>query len=76
MPVRLSTTLSLIKVEMLFIENGARYWLAIQGNSRLAAKKQFKKGEVLYLYLIRLGAAISYDKYDWALLVEDFRKAR
>ncbi len=62
--------------EMLFIENGARYWLAIQKNSRLAAKKQFKKGEVLDLYLIRLGAAISNDKYDWVLLVEDFRKAR
>ena len=62
--------------EALFIENGARYWLAVQKNSRLAAKNQFKKGDVLDLYLIRPGAAISDDSYDWTLLVENFRKAR
>ena len=58
--------------EMLFIENGARYWLAVQKNSRLS--KELRKGERLNLYLIRVGAAIVGDKFDWTLLVEDFRE--
>jgi hypothetical protein len=54
----------------------ASYWLGVKKNSALSAKSQFKKGEVLDLYLIRLGATISNDDFDWALLVEDVRKAR
>ncbi|MFN2531945.1 MAG: hypothetical protein ABR555_11665 [Pyrinomonadaceae bacterium] len=61
--------------EMLFIENGASYWLAIRKGSAFSAKRQFKKGEVLELYLIRLGATMSKNNFDWALLVEDVRKA-
>ncbi len=61
--------------EMLFTENGVGYWLAVQKNSRLAAKKQFKKSEALYLYLMRVGASIVGDKYDWTLLVENVREA-
>jgi hypothetical protein len=58
--------------EMLFIEDGVGYWLDVQKNSRLAAK-ELAKGETLNLYLVRVGAAIG-DKYDWTLLVEDFRE--
>ncbi len=61
--------------EMLFTENGVGYWLAVQKSSRLAAKKQFKKSEALYLYLMRVGASIVGDKYDWTLLVENVREA-
>jgi len=64
------------QTEMLFSENGASYWLGVKKNSALSAKSQFKKGDVLDLYLIRLGATISNDDFDWALLVEDVRKAR
>jgi hypothetical protein len=59
--------------EMLFIEGGKRYWLAVQKNSALA-KRELSKGEALKLYLIRVGAAIVDDKFDWTLLVEDFRE--
>lgn len=59
--------------EMLFMENGVRYWLAVGKNSELL-KGQHKKGKQLNLYLIRLGAAVVGDKYDWTLLVEDFRE--
>jgi hypothetical protein len=41
--------------EMLFIEGGKRYWLAVQKNSALA-KRELSKGEALELYLIRVGA--------------------
>ena len=57
--------------EMLFMEGGKRYWLAVQKNSALA-KRELSKGEALKLYLIRVGAAIVGDKFDWTLLVEDF----
>jgi hypothetical protein len=59
--------------EMLFIEGGKRYWLAVQKESALA-KRELSKGEALKLYLIRVGAAIVGDKFDWTLLVEDFRE--
>ena len=61
--------------EMLFIADGVRYWLAVPKNSRLS-KKELRRGEALDLYLIRVGAAIVGDKYDWTLLVEDFREAQ
>jgi len=60
--------------EMLFIEGGKRYWLAVQTNSALA-KHELSKGEALKLYLIRVGAAIAGDTYDWTLLVENFSAA-
>jgi hypothetical protein len=59
--------------EMLFIEGGKRYWLAVQMHSALA-KRERSKGEALKLYLIRVGAAVVGDKFDWTLLVEDFRE--
>lgn len=60
--------------EMLFREGGVGYWLAVQQNSPLS-KQELRKGAALNLYLIRLGAPIVGDKYDWTLLVESFREA-
>ena len=61
------------QTEMLFIENGVKYWLATPKGFALL-KNEPKKGTRFNLYIIRLGAAISGDKYDWTLLVEDVRK--
>ena len=60
--------------EMLFVEDGVTYWLAIPKDSTLLSKQGFKEGEPLDLYLTRLGAVIVGDKYDWTLLVEKSRK--
>jgi hypothetical protein len=59
--------------EMLFIEGGKPYWLAVQKNSALD-RRELRKDEALNLYLIRVGAAVVGDKFDWTLLVEDFRE--
>jgi hypothetical protein len=59
--------------EMLFMENGVEYWLAVQKNSPLS-KREIRKGAALNLYLTRVGASIVGDKYDWTLLIEDFRE--
>jgi hypothetical protein len=39
------------------------------------AKRELSQGEALNLYLIRVGAGIVGDKYDWTLLVENFSAA-
>jgi hypothetical protein len=57
--------------EMLFIEAGKPYWLAVQENSALV-KREISIGEALNLYVIRVGAAIVGGKFDWTLLVENF----
>jgi hypothetical protein len=54
------------QTEMRFNENGIDYWLAMP-----FAKHKFKKGQKVELYLIRLGAGINGEKYDWTLLVEN-----
>jgi hypothetical protein len=60
------------QTEMLFTENGVQYWLATPKGFSLL-KNEPKKGTRVSLYLIRLGAAIDGDKYDWTLLVEQVR---
>jgi hypothetical protein len=54
------------QTEMRFTENGISYWLAMPSR-----KQTFTKGKKLALYLIRLGAGITGEKYDWTLLVEN-----
>lgn len=61
--------------EMLFVEDGVRYWLAIPKGSPLLSKQSLKMGESLDLYVIRMGASSAGNKYDWTLLVEKSRKA-
>jgi hypothetical protein len=61
--------------EMLFIDGGVKFWLAVPKNSDLFSRRSFRKGEPLDLCLIRLGAVIVGDKYDWTLLVAKSRKA-
>ena len=57
------------QMEMMFEENGVSYWLPVQKNSELG-KGKFKKGEKVTLHIIRMGASISGEQYDWVFLVE------
>jgi hypothetical protein len=62
------------KTDVLFSEAGLNYWLVV--NQRLVPQlqRQLKKGQPVDLYLIRLGAFKTGDKWRWVLLVEDFAK--
>jgi hypothetical protein len=60
--------------EMLFTENGARYWLAVRKESLPRLRQELKRGEAVDLYLIRLGAAKTPGGWEPLLLVESFRK--
>ncbi len=63
------------ETEMLFTENGAKYWLAIR-NESLAQFQELKKREPVDLYLIRVGKARTGGKWEWMLLVESFRRSK
>ena len=60
------------QTEILFVENGVKYWLAAPKGFAFF-KNEPKKGTSWDLYLIRLGATVSNDKHDWTLLVENVR---
>jgi hypothetical protein len=53
---------------MRFIENDVSYWVAVP-----TSKVKFRKGQRLEVFLIRLGATVSGEKYDWVLLTESVR---
>ena len=61
--------------EMLFTENGTKYWLAVRKESLPRLRRELKRGEAVDLYLIRLGAAKTSDGWEPLLLVESFRKS-
>lgn len=60
--------------EMLFTENGTRYWLAVRKESLPQLRRELKRGDAVELYLIRLGAAKTDEGWEPLLLVESFRK--
>ena len=61
--------------EMLFTENGTRYWLAVRKESLPRLRRELKRGEAVELYLVRLGAAKTPGGWEPLLLVESYRKA-
>jgi hypothetical protein len=64
------------ETEMLFVEDGAEYWLAVRKESLPRFKQELKQGEVVDLYLIRVGAAKASDEWELMLLVEKFQKPK
>lgn len=60
------------ETEMLFIEGGKKHWLAVSKNSAIQTGKKLKKGEAVYLYLIRLGGVRGGDGWEWLMLVENY----
>ena len=61
------------ETEMLFIEDGREYWLAVRKQS-LPRLEELKQGEWVDLYLIRVGAAKTPGGREPVLLVESFQK--
>jgi hypothetical protein len=64
------------ETEMLFTENGAEYWLAVRKKSLPQFEQELKRGEVVDLYLIRVGAAKTPADWELMLLVENFQKPK
>ena len=60
--------------EMLFTEAGKRHWLVVRKESLAKFAQEFKKGEAVELFLVKLGNAHVDDKMEPVLLVEKFVK--
>ena len=64
------------ETELLFVEDGVEHWLAVKKQSVEQFEKEFKKGEAVELFLIRLGSAKVDDKWEPLLLIESFQKPK
>jgi len=62
--------------EVLFVENGAKFWLAVKKEPLRQLEKELKQGEKVDLFLIRVGAAKTSDEWESMLLVENFQKPK
>jgi hypothetical protein len=62
--------------ELLFKEDGIKYWLAVRKDSVAQFEKEVKAGQLVDLFLIRLGGALDGDKWEALLLVENFQKPK
>ena len=64
------------ETEMLFIEDGTKHWLAVKKDFAPETGKEMKKGEEVYLYLIRLGTVRNGGEWEWLMLVENYQKPK
>lgn len=62
------------ETEMLFSEEGESYWLVVRKESLPHFDQQLRKGEIVELFLIKLGNTRINDKLEPVLLVEKFVK--
>lgn len=60
--------------EVVFSENGQRYWLAVRKEFLPIFEEELSKGDTVELFLIKLGSARNGDKWEPVLLVEKFLK--
>ncbi len=70
----------LYETDMLFTENGVKYWLPVQKQVIPYFDKELKKGDEVDLYIVRAGGIYDTkkekDKWDWLLFVEEFQKPK
>src|SRR6185503_5485706 len=62
--------------EMLFVENGTDYWLAVKKDLVPKIQQQFNMGEKIDLFLLRMGKVKNSNEWESLLLVEKFQKPK
>lgn len=62
------------ETEVLFTEDGENYWLAVRKEFLPKFDRELKKGDVLELFLIKLGNIRIDDKFEPVLLAEKYIK--
>lgn len=58
--------------EVLFSENGRKYWLVVRKEFLPRFAQELKKGDIVELFLIKMGSTRRGDKWEPVLLVEKF----
>lgn len=64
------------ETEMLFTEDGAAHWLAVNKKLLPQFEEGLKEGEAVDLYVIRLGGVRTEGKWEPVLLVETFARPK
>ena len=62
--------------EMLFVENGTDYWLAVKKGLIPKIQQQFNMGEKIDLFLLRMGKVKTSNEWESLLLIEKFQKPK
>jgi len=60
--------------EMLFVENGIEYWLAVKSKDIPKFQQSLQAGRKVKLNVIRMGGIETSNGWEWMLLVEGFRR--
>jgi hypothetical protein len=60
--------------EVLFSENGRKYWLAVRKEFLPTFKQELKSGDTVELFLIKMGSARKGKNWEPVLLAEKFLK--
>jgi hypothetical protein len=60
--------------ELLFTECGTEFWLPVQKQVIPYFEKELKKGEMVSLFMARVGGEKVADKWDWLFIVNEFVK--
>ncbi|HYP00403.1 MAG TPA: hypothetical protein VER76_09470 [Pyrinomonadaceae bacterium] len=63
------------ETEALFVEGRTKHWLAVRRDFAAGLTKELKKGDAVFLYLIRLGGVQAAGKWEWLMLVESYLPA-
>lgn len=58
--------------EMLFVEDGAEYWLTVKSRDIPKLQQSLQAGKKVKLNVIRMGGVEADNGWDWLLLVESF----
>lgn len=61
--------------EMLFVEDGIEYWLAVRSKDIPKFQQNWQSGNPVKLNVIRMGAVQANNGWEWMLLVESFRRS-
>ena len=64
------------ETEMLFVENGTEYWLAVRKDALPKIQQEFNMGEKIDLFLLRMGMVKTSNDWESLLLVEKFQKPK
>ncbi len=69
-----SDVTKLYENELLFTECGTEYWLPVQKQVIPYFEKELQKGDMVSLFIGRVGGEKVGDKWDWLFLVNEFQK--
>ncbi len=64
----------LLETELLFIECNNEYWLPVQKQVIPHLERKLKAGEMVSIFIIRVGGEKSSDRWDWLFIVNEFQK--